>query len=76
MEIVSIDGDTAVCVLDDISINASISLVPEAMVGDYAIVHAGFAIEILNEDEARETMKLFDDIEESYRESLEADPAD
>jgi hypothetical protein len=40
MEIVSIDGDTAVCVLDDISINASISLVPEAMVGDYAIVYA------------------------------------
>lgn len=39
-------------------------------------LRAGFAIEILNEDEARDTMKLFDDIEESYRESLEADPAD
>ena len=31
-------------------------------VGDYVIVHAGFAIEVLDEHEARETLKLWDAI--------------
>jgi hydrogenase expression/formation protein HypC len=31
-------------------------------VGDYVIVHAGFAIELLNEKEAKETLDLFKEI--------------
>jgi len=37
---------------------ANISLV-EAIVGDYVLVHAGFAIQILDEKEAQETLELF-----------------
>lgn len=37
---------------------ANISLV-EVQVGDYVIVHAGFAIEKMKEKEARETLDLF-----------------
>jgi hydrogenase expression/formation protein HypC len=67
MEITAIEGDRATCVLDDVALKCSIALVPTAKVGDWAIVHAGFAIEILDEAEARETVKLFEEIEEAYR---------
>jgi len=36
----------------------SLSLLPEAQVGNYVLVHAGFAIEKIDEKEAEETMKL------------------
>ncbi|MEW6188727.1 MAG: HypC/HybG/HupF family hydrogenase formation chaperone [Actinomycetota bacterium] len=39
---------------------ASLQLVPEAKVGDYVIAHAGFAIQILDEKEAQETLKLLE----------------
>jgi hydrogenase expression/formation protein HypC len=35
-----------------------LAYVPEAQVGDYVIVHIGFAISQLDEDEARETLEL------------------
>ncbi|MDP8211962.1 MAG: HypC/HybG/HupF family hydrogenase formation chaperone [Candidatus Zapsychrus exili] len=37
----------------------SLSLVPEAKIGDYVLVHAGFAISIVDEDEA---LQIFEDI--------------
>ena len=36
--------------------------VPEAVVGDYAIVHVGFAITRLDEQSALETLQLFADL--------------
>ena len=36
----------------------SLDLTPEAKVGDFVLVHAGFAIEIVEEDFARETIDL------------------
>ena len=37
---------------------ACIEHVPEAEVGDYAIIHVGFAISLLSEEEAQETLDL------------------
>jgi len=37
---------------------ANVTLV-KAKIGDYVLVHAGFAIEVLNKKEAKETLKLF-----------------
>jgi hydrogenase expression/formation protein HypC len=34
----------------------SLAYVPEAKVGDYAIVHVGFAISVIDEDEAEQTL--------------------
>ena len=31
---------------------------PEAQVGEYALIHVGFAISLMNEEEAQETLKL------------------
>ena len=67
MEIKSIDGDMATCEMSGVSVNASIALVPQAKIGDYAIIHAGFAIEVLDEKEAMETLTLFREIEQSYQ---------
>lgn len=41
---------------------ADLSLVPEAKIGDYVLVHAGCAIQIVPPDDARETLKLFEEI--------------
>jgi len=39
-----------------------LAYVPEAEVGDYTIVHVGFALNIIDEDEAQKTLALLDEI--------------
>jgi hydrogenase expression/formation protein HypC len=46
-----------------VSRQVSLQLTPEAQTGDYVLVHAGFAIHVIDEHEARETMKLFEELE-------------
>jgi hydrogenase expression/formation protein HypC len=41
---------------------ACLDYVPEAKVGEYCIIHVGFAISLLSEAEAHETLALFQDI--------------
>ena len=38
--------------------DAAIDLVPDVQVGDYVLVHAGFAIEVVDEQYAAETLEL------------------
>ena len=38
--------------------DANMSMLPEAKVGDYVMVHVGVAISIVDEEEARETLKF------------------
>lgn len=40
----------------------SLALLPEAQVGDYVLIHTGFAIEKVDEKEAEETMKLLKEL--------------
>ncbi|MCT7990782.1 HypC/HybG/HupF family hydrogenase formation chaperone [Laspinema olomoucense] len=42
----------------------NLAYVPEAKVGDYAIVHVGFALSIIDEGEAQETLDYFKQIQE------------
>ncbi|MBS3751299.1 MAG: HypC/HybG/HupF family hydrogenase formation chaperone [Anaerolineales bacterium] len=44
---------------------ACLEHVPEAEVGDYAVVHVGFAISLLSEEEAQETINLLREIVEA-----------
>jgi len=37
---------------------ACLEYTPEAKVGDYALIHVGFALSLMDEEEARETLKL------------------
>jgi len=43
-----------------------LAYVPEAVVGDYAIVHAGFAISTVDEKEAARTLELAREIETQF----------
>jgi hydrogenase expression/formation protein HypC len=49
----------------------SLAYVPEAQVGDYAVVHAGFALNLLDEAAAAATLATFAELE-SFRESCQA----
>jgi len=58
VQIETIDEARATVVLDGNRTNALLTLVPEAKVGDWVLVHAGFAITVLDPTEARETYDL------------------
>jgi len=40
----------------------SLALVPEAAEGDYVLVHAGYAISVIDEEEAQRTLEYLDEI--------------
>jgi hydrogenase expression/formation protein HypC len=48
-------------------VRANFSLLPQAKVGDWVIVHAGFAISVMDEKEARKTMRLFRELARAER---------
>jgi hydrogenase expression/formation protein HypC len=41
---------------------ACLAYVPDAQVGDYTIVHVGFALNLIDEEEAQKTLDLFNEI--------------
>ncbi len=43
---------------------ACVEALPEVKIGDYVIVHAGFALSTLNEQEAHETLKLIEEMDQ------------
>jgi hydrogenase expression/formation protein HypC len=47
---------------------ACLAYVPEARVGDYTVIHVGFAISLLSEEEAQETLATLQAIGEFERE--------
>ena len=57
-KITKIDNNIAVIDVDGLTREASLLLLEEASVGDYVIVHAGFAILKIDEVEALESLKL------------------
>lgn len=57
--VVSVDaGDMATVALEGIKKPVSTALLDEVSVGDYLLVHVGFALHKLSEDEADRTLKL------------------
>jgi hydrogenase expression/formation protein HypC len=56
MLVKKIENDIATCEIDGVEREASLMLVDGIKVGDYVLIHAGFAIERLDEDEAAETL--------------------
>lgn len=43
---------------------ACIEVIPDAKPGDWTIIHAGFALNLLSEDEALETLEMFKEMSE------------
>lgn len=61
-KIEKIDGDMAIAEIMGVRREISIVLVPEIKVGDYVMIHAGFAINPIDEKEAKETVKLLKEV--------------
>lgn len=61
-KIVSIDHDAAVIDVDGVQRRASVMLLNDVQVGDYVIVHAGFAIQKIDEEAALESLQLMREI--------------
>ena len=64
VRVLQVDGLKALVELGGLARQASIMLVPDTQVGDYVLLHAGFAIQKLDEKEAEETIRLFAEIAE------------
>jgi len=58
----SIDGRQAEVEVGGVSRRVSIWLTPEVRVGDYVLLHTGYAISVIDEAEARETLKLLEEM--------------
>ena len=58
MKIVKIDGDEGMVEAGALKRKANLSLLKSARVGDYVLLHAGFAIEKVKPEEARKTIEI------------------
>ena len=64
MKLIKIEGTKGIAELGNLQREIGLLLLENAKIGDYVIVHAGYAIQILDEEEAFKTISLL----ESYLE--------
>jgi hydrogenase expression/formation protein HypC len=62
--IVELEGDKAVVDAMGNRFSARTTLLPEAKKGDLVLVHAGFAIAMVSEEDARQTWQLIEELDE------------
>jgi hydrogenase expression/formation protein HypC len=60
-KIIEIKGARAVVEFGGLHKEIGLQLVPDAKLGDFVLVHAGFAIQKLDEQEALETLRLLEE---------------
>ncbi len=58
----SVDGLSAEVEFGEVSRRISIWLTPDVKPGDYVLLHTGYAINIIDEDEAKETLSLLEEV--------------
>jgi len=57
-KIISIDGDAAIVSVGGTEVEASLQLLNDVKVGDFVLLHTGFAIEKISDAEAKETLEI------------------
>ncbi len=62
VQVVSIDGNEAEVEIGGVRRRVSIMLTPEARAGDYVLLHTGYAINVIDEAEAQETLKILQEM--------------
>ncbi len=58
-------GDMAIVDLDGVNKEISLALLDDVNVGDYVILHAGYALSRLDPEEAEKTLALFTEFDQS-----------
>ena len=71
LKITKIDGNGAVGERDGIRRKIRLDFIPSPQIGDYVIVHAGFAIERLEAQQAEENLAAAKEVEDALRELYE-----
>lgn len=62
-KIISLEGDTARADFGGNTVDVNVGLI-DAQIGQYVLVHAGCAIEVMEKDKAEELIEIFADLEE------------
>ena len=63
-KVVSIEGEMAKVSVGNTLREASLQMIEDVHPGDYVLLHTGFAIQKIDEKEAAETLKLFEELEQ------------
>lgn len=62
-KILSIEGNMARASVGGAVVNTSLHLVDDVVPGDYVLIHTGFALQKISEEEALETIRLIEEIQ-------------
>lgn len=71
MKITKLDGQNGVAEMEGLQVSVNTMLIPDVQEGDYVIVHAGFAIQHLDVEEAERTLALFREIAATHENTEE-----
>ena len=64
MKVIEVKGTSGVVGAGNIRREVDLQFLDKVSIGDYVIVHAGFAIQKLDEEDALETLEIFKEMEE------------
>jgi hydrogenase expression/formation protein HypC len=67
-KVISVEGISAKVSVGGAIVNTSLHLVDDIKIGDYVLIHSGFALQKISEAEALETISLLDDIKKAAQE--------
>jgi hydrogenase expression/formation protein HypC len=70
VEVVDTASGLAKAEISGVRRSVSIALCPEAGVGDWVLVHVGFALSRIDEEQARETLELLERMGEAYEQEV------
>jgi hydrogenase expression/formation protein HypC len=62
VKVITINGNEAEVDFGGVKRRVSIMLTPDVRVGDYVLLHTGYAISVIDAVEAEETLKLFEEM--------------
>jgi hydrogenase expression/formation protein HypC len=73
-KVLKVNGESATVSVNGNEYEASLQLVENIQIGDYILLHTGYALQKLSEAEALETLKIFDEYEELNKQLDKEDP--
>ena len=63
-QVISIEGDVAQASVGGTIVTAGLQLVEDVKIGDYILIHTGFALQKISEEEAQETLQTIKEYED------------
>ena len=70
VEMVDLEAGIAKAEISGVRRDVSVALCPEATVGDWVLVHVGFALSLIDERQALETLALLERMGEAYEQEV------